>query len=492
MWVGFSDSRDCAHSEIIKRIRDKSLIEFCSITGSGDLELKCRIIDEVVASDPDAMFGRYDKKVFCPEGLIDRELYSLFADFEGETLRMMDRLHGRGPEYRFRDTFDSRRKFFFDHCTFWYEYLQSRKISHVVFLAVPHQVFDFVLLKIAKRLSIPTIVFSPEKAGKPREIEEIKWVKTHKGNMNDSTFFVSEDVDDIGVWQLSTQIKSIAESKSIPLAHGEFLSEQLWNFNFSEPPMLRVPKRLHALTTMWKSFMRIPKKKPMEILGFVSNSFRSYKQFSRHLGVSLKVENEKKYVLFALAYQPEESTSPRANIFAEQSLAIRALSEVVPDNWQIRVREHPDQYGRRRPRAKEFWDEIEKIPNVVRQPLNVSAFDSLVNAEAMAGPSGTMCVEAWLRGIPVILFGSMFLKAAPGVFLIEKFSDLDQALETILSDFKFDWNAVTGYRLWLNSHSYIGNIAKDRCMDQTLREMTAHNVVSILTSWLSMTDHKNY
>lgn len=486
LWVGFSDNQHCAHSEVLARVRNKSLIEFCSIIGSNDKEVNGRFIDEVIASDFDAVFARYDEKVFCSDGLIDQERYSLFVDFEGETLRMMDRLHGRGPDYRFRDTYDSRRHFFLDHCSFWYEYLQVRQISHIVFTAVPHQVFDFVLFKIAQKLSISVIIFSPEKAGGPRKVEEIKWVKKHKNSMNESTFFVSEDIDDIGFWQLSTRIKSIAESKSIPLSHGEFFSEQLWDFNKSESPVLQVPKRSHAIKTIWKSFMRIPKR-PAEILGFVSNTLKSYKQFSEHLGASPKFEHKKKYVLFALAYQPEESTSPRAKIFVEQRLAIKALSMVIPDDWQIRVREHPDQYGRRRPRSEEFWEDIERIPNVFRQPLDVSAFESLMNAEAIAGPSGSLCVEAWLRGIPVILFGSMFLAAAPGVFLIEKFSDLEHAIETVRTHFKADWSAVAAYRLWLNSHSYVGNISKNSCTDQRLREVTVENVEGILTAWLQLT-----
>jgi hypothetical protein len=489
LWVGFSDSQDCAHSEALARIRSKSLIEFCSIVGSDDQNVNYRFIDEVIASDFDAIFARYDKTVFKPDGMIDRERYSLFADFEGETLRMMDRLHNRGPKYRFRDSYDSRRHFFLDHCSFWYEYFHARQISHIVFTAVPHQVFDFVLMKIAQKLSISIIIFSPEKAGKPRKVEEIKWVKKNKTSMNKSTFFVSDDIEDIGVWQLSARIKSVAESKLLPLIHGEFLSSQLWDFKMSDSPTIRLPKKHHAIMTVWKSFMRIPKT-PSDVLGFISNSFRSYKQFSQHLRVSPNSENRKKYVLFALAYQPEESTSPRASIFVEQRLAIKALSMVIPDNWQIRVREHPDQYGRRRPRSKEFWKDIEQIPNVIREPLTVSAFDSLVNAEAIAGPSGSLCVEAWLRGIPVILFGSMFLVKAPGVFLIEKFSDLENALEAVSTGFKINPDAVISYCSWLNAHSYVGNVSHESCKDPKLKEVSVNNIEAVLSSWLSISDSK--
>jgi len=489
LWVGYSDSRDCAHSEVVARIRSKLLIDFCSIIGSADQKVSHQFIDEVIASDFDAIFARYDTSVFCPDGMIDLDRYALFADFEGETLRMMDRLHNRGPKYRFRDSYDSRRHFFLDHCSFWYEYLQARQISHIVFAAVPHQVFDFVLMKIAQKLSISILIFSPEKAGKPRKIEEIKWVKKHKSSMNESTFFVSGGIEDIGVWQLSSRIKSIAASNLVSLIHGEFISSQLWDFDTLDSPKIRLPKRHHAIMTMWKSFMRIPKK-PLEIFGFASNSLRSYQQFSRHIRDSHEGEERKKYVLFALAYQPEESTSPRANIFVEQRLAIKALSMAIPRDWQIRVREHPDQYGRRRPRSKEFWKDIEQIPNVVREPLTVSAFESLVNAEAFAGPAGTLCVEAWLREIPVLLFGSMFLVKAPGVYFVEKFSDLENAIKAITSGFKINPDAVTSYCSWLNSHSYLGNVSKESCKDPKLKELSVNNIEAVLTSWLSISDSK--
>jgi hypothetical protein len=253
----------------------------------------------------------------------------------------------------------------------------------------------------------------------------------------------------------------------------------------SESPTVKVPRKLHAITTIWKSFMRIPKTS-LEIFEFFSNTLRSYKQFSQHLSVSPNNEIGKKYVLFSLAFQPEESTSPRANIFVEQRLAIRALSIAIPNDWLIRVREHPDQYGRRRPRSEEFWKEIEQIPKVVREPLSKSAVESLANAEAVAGPPGTMCVEAWLQGIPIILFGSLFLAKAPGVFLIEKFSDLEYAMRAVTSNFDFDSNAVAGYCSWLNSHSYIGNISRESCKDQKLKDLTVDNMENILTSWMSM------
>ena len=485
LWIGYSGRSDRVNSEVLRRLRDKKLVEFCSAISDDGQESNPALLDEILASEFDAMFARYKFSVFNPLGLIDNEMSALFSSFEGETLRMMDRLHDRGPAYRFRDSFDKRRRMFLDHCSFWNEYLQARQISHIIFASIPHQVFDFVLYQIAQKLSISIIIFSPEKAGKSRKFEQIKWVKRHETSVNRSLFFLSKNLDDIGRWDLSTQIKTYAESHNINFHHGEFLSEDIWVDNTVEMPQVVKSKRSTAIISIYKSFMRAPKY-PHEIVRFFRNSLISYRQFSRHLRKSNGLLSGKKYLLYSMAYHPEESTAPRAGIFVEQQLAIRALSRLVPDGWHIRVREHPDQYGRRRPRPGDYWDEIERLPNVEIVPINESVSESITKAEAIASPTGTICVEAWLRGLPVLLFGSMFLRTAPGVFSISTILDLRNAIAVLLTGSKIDLQAKRDFCSWTNSHSYIGSILTIHHNDKHLRAPSVNNIEGVLTSWLSL------
>ena len=89
---------------------------------------------------------------------MDQEIYSLCSSFEGETLRMMDRLYKFSSIFDFDDSFESRRRMFLLHCSFWYQYLVDKKITHVAFLGVPHEVYSFVVYKLASLLNIKTII----------------------------------------------------------------------------------------------------------------------------------------------------------------------------------------------------------------------------------------------------------------------------------------------------------------------------------------------
>lgn len=145
---------------------------------------------------------------------------------------------------------------------------------------------------------------------------------------------------------------------------------------------------------------------------------KSSSQKNQHSRIASASRNGSSVVIYFLPYQPEESSSPRAGVFVEQLLAVRSVANCLPEGWTLRVREHPDQYGRRRPRAKGFLKEISLIPKVSIVPFDEAVNESFSNVRAVVGVSGTSCVEAWLRKIPVLIFGDMFLKKHPACFLL--------------------------------------------------------------------------
>ena len=484
LWIGYSGKGDHAHVEVLRRLRKSDLIEFCVASGVKPQKTDLDVLDSPLISHHHALFAMYENFSVKSPCFVDRETYALFSSFEGETLRMMDRLHNRGPKFRFHDSFDTRRRMFLKHCAFWSSYLEANKISHIVFNGVPHEVYTFVLLKIAKVFGISTLILHPEKTGIPRKSDGIYYGLHPQKTMHQNVFYVSESIDDIGIWALSARIKDAAKTLGIEFNCGDPLSAAIekTRVSASRPPNVT---RSSSLAKFIKEAGKVSKR-PYEFFNFSRRAMKSNSQKKAHSRIASPARNNPNAIIYFLPYQPEESSSPRAGIFVEQVLAVRSVADCLPDGWVLRVREHPDQYGRRRPREEGFLREISQIPNVSIVPYEETVNESFSAVRAAVGVSGTSCVEGWCRKIPLLMFGDMFLKKAPGVFYIETFSDIRKAMTVIQNGFEYDENQVKSFIAWTSSNSFIGSLHKVDKGLPNLIETTTSNIEAIIRGWFHL------
>lgn len=485
LWIGYSGKGVFSHAETLKRLWDKDLIEFCAGTGVKSQPIDSKVLSEPVIPHNDALFANYHAIESSFSVSLDNEIYREFSSFEGETLRMMDRLCGRAPHFTFEYSFNLRRAMFIRHCSFWLNYLKKKNITHIVFCAIPHEVFTYVVYKIAKVLSIETIIISPEKTGLSRKKEGVFLQgELLPRSMHQSLFFLSESIEDIGLWRLSEKIKSLDQKFPNKLMHGQPFSAG--SAGRSQDDLVIFDKRIFwPYVRSFVKMIRSKPKRPRVLLGTLKNSFVSLCQYFEHIRLAVDLDYKSTSILFCLAYQPEESTSPRAGIFVEQKLAINAIANNLPSGWILRVREHPDQYGRHRPRPSGFLREISKITNVEIVPIHEDSSKSLDSARIVAGSAGTMCLESWARGTPLLLFGHMLLKKAPNVYFVESHSDLKSAIKEATLNCLPDEYELDNFKSWTASNSYIGTCQKIK--DASLMEDTVNNLEGILERWFFLT-----
>ena len=301
--------------------------------------------------------------------------------------------------------------------------------------------------------------------------------------MMDSTFFVAEDIEDIGEWRLSTSLNLVAKELGINLSRSTGLFKRNVNYQVAQPSVGNSSVHKKSLKNMYKKVSRMIRdyKKSIEAL---LHWFKSRLRYREHLSLAKSSDSAKKSVLFCLAYQPEESTSPRGGIFVEQELAIELLSAGLPEGWKLRVREHPDQYRRLRARPKNFLKGISEILNVEIVPPGETVLESFNASSAVAITSGTMGVEAWVAGIPTIVFGEMWLKNAPGAYYVRSLNDVQKVLLRISEGVQSSEHAVEDFLTWTASHSFIGRITRKDSQNAELREVTVENITNILRVWL--------
>jgi hypothetical protein len=141
---------------------------------------------------------------------------------------------------------------------------------------------------------------------------------------------------------------------------------------------------------------------------------RQYREFERPPDLTAK------FVFVPLHYQPEASTSPLGGAFVDQILMLQLLASHLPGDWRIYVKEHRttfDPWLRGHfARDLEYYREIMDTPRTAIVPMELSSFDLIDRAQAVATVTGTAGWEAVVRGVPAIIFGNAWYKDCDGVF----------------------------------------------------------------------------
>lgn len=116
-------------------------------------------------------------------------------------------------------------------------------------------------------------------------------------------------------------------------------------------------------------------------------------------------------IVVFLHYQPECTTLPEAGptYFAQERI-IRTLLEFYPKEIPIHIREHPStfKYSMSAHLARDlaYYKGLGQLsPRVKFVPLNVNPFTLISRSRAIATATGTVGLEAALRGTPAIVFG---------------------------------------------------------------------------------------
>lgn len=165
-------------------------------------------------------------------------------------------------------------------------------------------------------------------------------------------------------------------------------------------------------------------------------SIRKLKVLKNYARLTANFELPDKYVVFFLHYQPERTTLPEGGQFAQQWLALRAVAEALPSGYTLLVKEHPSTfryYYHPGFRSMEFHEQISRLPNTRLAPLNLSSYALIDGAVAVATVTGTVGIEALVRGKPALVFGAAQYRGQAGVYSVDSLDAVRLALAKILS-----------------------------------------------------------
>ena len=151
-----------------------------------------------------------------------------------------------------------------------------------------------------------------------------------------------------------------------------------------------------------------------------------------------KLDLSKRFVYFALHFEPERTTNPDGGIFHDQFLAILALKTILPRDIKIIVKEHPSQFyindRGSRGRSPLFYNLIKNIEGVEFIDFKENSFQLISKAEMTATISGTVALEAAIIGKKSLIFGNSWFNSCPNVVSWSKDLSYESIINGNISD----------------------------------------------------------
>lgn len=200
--------------------------------------------------------------------------------------------------------------------------------------------------------------------------------------------------------------------------------------------------------------------------------------------IAVEPEYDRPYVYFAMHYQPEATTNPAGDIFADQFLILDILLKHLPQDWKIYVKENPLQYKAasdgQTSRIIEFYNDAVKYPGISFVPLSTNPFDLIDHSQAVVTITGTVGWEAMARGKPVIIFGLSWYEEYDGVLKITSEKDASR-IRDFISGFRFDEDNLASYLLALQENSLVAPYYKGINPGSLSEEESVSNLVKGIT-----------
>jgi hypothetical protein len=427
------------------------------------------------------------------------------ATYELQALKMMDRMD---PDCR-SFSFSERQRHHRNLIKNWTTCINTLKPELVISATVPHRVYDYVLYLLCRYSRIPFIMFEhtafPGRIIPLRDIYSIgQSIKTDcneilkskpnaeilKANLASDILEGYQNVQKDYEWGKPAYMES-NEFQHKQSSNAVWLAKKVMSEMFHSPAKYfgRKGFLLNGFPTYFKRKNKSIETSRLNIIQYSINKNKTNK-LKRILANyydsrTKKPAFNKPYIFLPLHYQPEMTSNPSGDIFADQSLCIEALVKNIPENWEIYVKEHPAQFQShgegQTSRLKEFYDDLLKFPSIRLMPIATDSFKLISYAMAVATITGTVGWEAMVRRKPVLVFGLSWYENYTGVLKINNEEAADKIYDFI-QDFSFDEIKLLSYLAALERNSiraYYFRGLKDK-MNQPEKECIDNLVASII------------
>jgi hypothetical protein len=396
---------------------------------------------------------------------IDAELLEQYQPYEYTALRMMDRMDvGNSFSY------DERIRHYHRLLRYWQTIVRNISPSVGIFSNSPHTVSDYILYAVCVEENVEVAIFTPTKL--PGALPHYHYLRRRVDRASSDLIEKYESLQnkDVKLTQSSeAYLDEISEAKtdSKPLhAGGEKESRSFLQYLQKFFDVRNYPDYIRLLFTYYKTTTKKRSSLPEEskILGYenVIHNFRGNiykKKLERcYQNLAQSPDFTTKFVYFPLHYQPERATLPKGGRYHDLYLVAEMLSQYVPSDWNIVIKEHPYQFSSsgvgQQGRSTYNYDDFNELDNVVIVPIDTSSVQLIKNAEAVATVTGTAGWEAINMGTPAVIFGNAWYRVCSGANNVRSISDVSTTIQSVVNGMSVDNSDIRRFVAAVESVGY--------------------------------------
>lgn len=314
-------------------------------------------------------------------------------------------------------TLNKRKDLFREICILFSKLFSSNTVTHICYQSTPHFGWDIVSFFVAKYYNVETIILHKTDSSNIYFFRS-DWRDEHNLTKKEKNINTPIYTEELFNQEESVHLKKIKELKSTILNSDSLISK-----NFKELNLIL--RYLHFFFFLiftnkfdkWhdSSFYCNSNISRLEkVYFYILNYFKINKKIRICNKYSTYPKKNSKYIYFALHAQPERTSQPEGMQFADQILAIKKLSLVLPDDTKIYVKEHWAQFIKWPPenslfmyneRPDNFYEEISKINKVELIDFKHDSRHLIENSICVTTITGSVGLEALKINKPVITFG---------------------------------------------------------------------------------------
>ncbi len=370
----------------------------------------------------------YDKSRF--DFYLNKKIISDLFKLELTIYRLMSRYEKDDKLFNF----NSRKKHYFDLLKFAFGLFKKYKIGKIIFFDYPHHMESLVLYEVAKYLKIDTTIISYLFLG------EYRLVVDKNIDYRFEDFLLKNKINKLEQSNLTyfNKVKNkIKHSKPFYLKEN---SNVLNLFYYLTKDIYR--SFLNGFMNESNNFVKTNLEEKFQNLSFPSEIFSSIYMFFNRLKI-LKLKRiykkfvtknpdlNKNYILFCPNLQPEASTLPMAGIYSDFELILDTLLMELPNDWFIYYKEHPLVFNLLKEsfliKNKHFYKHI-KNKKIKFIDYKEDVFKLIDNSNFVVTPTGSIGLEAMIRGKKVAFFGNTWWFNFKDPKYIENSSDIKKMI----------------------------------------------------------------
>lgn len=334
---------------------------------------------------------------------------------------------------------DERRHLYYDILGYWLGVIKKYKPDIVIFPAIPHTVYNYIIYVLAGLLNIKTIMLENTNVS-DRLLFYRDW--THGSSALQEAMQRNQGKN-FSIKNLELDLQKYYKKQTDPNSDATPIYTKYYKLDNSAWCLFR--KKLIIIADSIADgtiFKKVPR--------FIINKFKPNLK-KEYFNFQINPNLEKKFVYIPLNFQPERTTSPQGDIFVDQILMIEILSASLPEDWIIYVKEHPSQWIFKSKanysscRYRGYYEKIARLKNVFLIPINTDTYSLINKSRAVATVTGTAGWEALLRLKPTIIFGHPWYQDCPCLFKVNDVESCKEAFKKIADNFRIEEQKVINY-----------------------------------------------